>query len=572
MIFKGIPAASGIAIGNVFLIEDEEFFAVKRNIAKDEVKKEVERFKEAIVDIKIELEKTKNDAAKHLGKKHLRIFDVYLFIVDDPVLKDEVISKITKELVNVEYALYEVMEANARIFEKIEDEYFKERGKDIYNAGKKILKYLAGISKKSLENVMENSIVFANNLTPTDTITMKNENVMGFAINYGGKTSHTAIMARAMEIPAVVGMKDITSKVVHGDIVIVDGNEGIVIVKPDVETLENYRRHLENYRIEVKDLSQLVNISTATRDGKKIIIAANMEVPEEVHSIILSGADGIGLFRTEYLFIGRTEFPTEEEQFESYSQIVERIFPNPVIMRTIDLGGDKLLPYFNVGAERNPFMGLRAIRFCLKYPEIFKKQLRAILRSSNFGNVKLMYPMISGVEELFAANVILNEVKQELRNKSIPFDEDIEVGVMVEIPSAAITVDLFAKEVDFLSIGTNDLIQYTLVVDRVNEYVADLYNPFHLSVLRLLKNIIDVGYREGKWVSMCGEMAADPSCIEVLLGLGLEHFSVAATSVLKIKKEILKTNLSKAKKFTEEIFNEFGNTMSAKILKQKKRI
>ncbi|MFH0948154.1 MAG: phosphoenolpyruvate--protein phosphotransferase [Elusimicrobiota bacterium] len=570
MLFKGISASAGIAIGKAFVIESEDFCAVRRNVTKDEVKKEVEKFRRAIFDTRAELEKIKNDADKHLGKKHIKLFDSYLFIADDPTLKSEVTSKITKELINAEYALHEVIEENARVFEKIKDEYFSERGKDIYDVGKKIMKHLTGAHKKMLADVEENSIVFADNLTPTDTIAMKNENVIGFATNQGGKTSHTAIMAQAMEIPAVVGMKDITANIMHNDMAIVDGNEGVVIVKPDPETLENYRRRLKNYQTEIKELSHFVNVPAVTVDAKKIVVAANIEIPEEVRSVISHGAEGIGLFRTEYLFSNRDEFPSEEEQFESYRQVVEKVFPNPVIIRTIDLGGDKLLPHFNINTERNPFMGFRAIRFCLKYPEIFKIQLRAILRSSVFGNVKMMYPMISGVDELRSANMILNEVKQELRSKSVQFDEDIEVGVMIEIPSAALTVDVIVKEADFLSIGTNDLIQYTLVVDRVNEYVADLYDPLHLSVLRLLKNIIDVGHKEGKCVSMCGEMAADPSYTEILLGLGLEHFSVAAASVLRIKSEIIKTDLSETKKIAEGLLNESSRDRLIKKVQQRK--
>lgn len=570
MLLKGISASSGIAIGKAFVVEYEEFCPVKRNIAKDEAKKEVEKFRKAIADTKEDLEKIKTEASKHLGKKHIKLFDAYLFIADDPVLKSEVISKITKELKNAEYALYEVVGENAKVFEKIKDEYFRERGKDIYDVGKKIMKHLAGVHKKTLADIKENSIVFADNLTPTDTIAMKKEHIIGFATNQGGKTSHTAIMAQAMEIPAVVGMKDITSVVMHNDPVIIDGTEGVVIVKPDPETLENYRRRLKNYRAEVKELSQFVNVPAVTSDGKKITVTANIEIPEEIRSVISHGADGIGLFRTEYLFINRAEFPSEQEQFESYEHVVEKVFPNPVIIRTIDLGGDKLLPYFNITTERNPFMGLRAIRFCLKYPEIFKIQLRAILRASVFGNVKMMYPMISGVDELRAANVILDEVKRELKSKSVQFDENMEVGVMIEIPSAALTVDLLAKEADFLSIGTNDLIQYTLAVDRVNEYVTHLYEPLHLSVIRLLKNIVDAGRKEGKWVSMCGEMAGDPSYTEILLGLGLEHLSMGSASILRVKKNITKTSLAAAKKITDEILNESNRDLLIQKVNQRK--
>ena len=456
MLYKGITASFGIAIGKAFVIEDDDICMVKRSIGREDVKKEIEKFKKAVADTKVELEKTKNEASRHLGKKYVKLFDAYLFIAEDPILEDGVVSKISKEMVGAEYALQEVIEKSTKAFEKIKDEYFRERGKDIYDVGKKILKHLTGANKKTLSNVTKNSIVFANNLTPTDTIALKGENMIGFATNIGGKTSHIAIMAQAMEIPAVVGMKDITTKVSHNDTVIIDGSEGVGIVNPEPETIENYRRLITNYIAEVKELDRYINIPTVTADGKGAIIAANIEIPDEIRSVISHGAEGIGLFRAEYLFINRKEFPSEDEQLESYKTVAEKIFPNPVIIRTIDIGGDKISPHFGINVERNPFLGLRAIRFCLKHPEIFKTQLRAILRASVFGNVKMIYPMISGVDELRDANVILSEVKHELRSKSIQFDENMEVGVMIEIPSAAITVDVIAKESDFFSIGTTN--------------------------------------------------------------------------------------------------------------------
>ncbi|MBN1383887.1 MAG: phosphoenolpyruvate--protein phosphotransferase [Elusimicrobia bacterium] len=572
MLYKGSPASPGIAIGRVFLLEDEEFCAIKRTISKEGIRKEIERFKRAIVATKNELNRITNKATKHLSKKHVKLFEAYLFIVDDPVFKEDVISRITKGLVNAEYALQEVTEKNLKVFEKIEDEYFKQRGNDVLDVSKKIMRHMVGAQKKTLAETPEDSIVFTHNLTPTDTITMKDENILGFATNMGGKTSHTAIMAQAMEIPAVVGLKDITSHVKHGDSVIIDGTEGVVVINPDEDTLANYKRMQQRFITAVKELNQFVDLPAVTTDGKKIVVASNIEIPQEIKSVISHGAEGIGLFRTEYLFLNRKTLPSETEQFESYKNVVEKIFPNPVIIRTVDLGGDKLFHNVEINKERNPFLGLRAIRLCLKHPEMFKKQLRAILRASAFGNVKLMYPMISGVDELRAANAVLSEVKQELKSKSIQFDENIEVGIMIEIPSAALTVDVLAKEADFLSIGTNDLIQYTLAVDRINEYVTHLYEPLHLSVLRLLKNIINAGHRAGKWVSMCGEMAGDPSYTEILLGLGLEHFSVVSASVLRIKKEIRKTNFKAAKKITDEILSESSRDLLVKKIKQRKSL
>jgi len=572
MLYKGISAAPGIAIGQAFVIKDAEFCAIKKNIPKEEIPKEVERFEKAVAEFKLELEKTKKKAEKNLGKKHIRLFDAYIFTIEDPLLRDEVIVKIRDEKVNAEYALQEIIGKNLKAFDKIKDEYFRDRGRDVLEVGKRILKHLVGIHKKKLGTIPQNSILLANNLTPTDTISLKEDDVLGFATNMGGKTSHTAIIAQAMEIPAVVGMNDITQHVTDGDIVIIDGNEGVVIINPAQDTLENYKRRRQIFIAEVKELIQFRDLPSITLDGRKIVISANIEIPEEVKSVIAYGGEGVGLFRTEYMYLDRRNFPSEEEQLESYISVAEKVFPNPVIIRTMDLGGDKFLSYFHMNEEKNPFLGLRAIRFCLKHPEIFKIQLRAILKASAFGNVKMMFPMISGVEELREVKKILEEVKQEFRQKSIKFDENMEVGTMIEIPSAALTVDIIAKECDFLSIGTNDLIQYTLAVDRVNEYVAELYEPLHLSILRLVKNIINAGHNAGKWVSMCGEMAGDTSYTEVLLGLGLEHFSVAPTSLLRVKNEVRKLDFAVAKNITDEILGNANRELLLKKVKQQKKL
>ncbi|OQA91548.1 MAG: Phosphoenolpyruvate-protein phosphotransferase [Elusimicrobia bacterium ADurb.Bin231] len=570
MLYKGIPAAPGIGIGTAFVINDTEFCTVKRNIAKEDIPSETERFKKALNEIRSELEKTKKKAEKLLGKKHVKLFDAYLFVIDDPMLKDDVLSKIVSDRVNAEYALHEVLNKNLKAFDKIKDEYFKERGRDILDVARRVLKYLSGAHKKKIISVPENSIVFAANLTPTDAIAIKEDGIIGFAINMGGKTSHSTIMARALEIPAVVGMNDITQHVHDGDITIIDGIEGVVIANPDKDTLENYKRRRNMFLAEREELILIRDLPSVTKDGKKVVVSANIEIPEEVKSVIAYGGEGIGLFRTEYLYLNRKGFPSEEEQYESYRSVAEKMFPNPIVIRTMDLGGDRFLSYFHLNEEKNPFLGLRAIRFCLKHPDIFKIQLRAILRASSLGNIKMMFPMISGVGELRDVKKILEETKQELKQKGVPYDEHMEVGIMIEIPSAALTVDVLAKESDFLSIGTNDLIQYTLAVDRVNEYVAQLYEPLHLSILRLLKNIIDAGKSAGKWVSMCGEMAGEPSYTEILLGLGLEHFSVAPSSLLRVKNEVRKANYSDAAKTTDEILNEADRDLLVKKVKQKR--
>jgi len=572
MLYRGISAAPGIAIGQAFVIKDAEFCAVKKTIAKEDFSKEVERFEKALVEFKLELEKTKKKAEKHLGRKHIKLFDAYLFIIEDPLLKDEVIAKIVTDEVNAEYALQEVIRKNMKAFEKIKDDYFRERGLDVLEVGKRILKHLVGTHKKKVTVIPENSIIFANDLTPTDTISVKEENVLGFATNIGGKTSHTAIVAQALEIPAVVGMNDITQHVSDGEPVIIDGSEGVIIVNPSPETIEEYKKKRQMFFAGIKELIQVRDLPSVTLDGKKLVVSANIEIPEEVKSVITYGGDGIGLFRTEYLYLNRKNFPSEDEQLESYLNVAEKMAPHPVIIRTMDLGGDKLLSYFQMNEEKNPFLGLRAIRFCLRHPEIFKIQLRAILKASVVGNVKMMFPMISGVGELREAKKIVEEVRQEFRQKSIKFDENMEIGVMIEIPSAALTVDVIAKECDFLSIGTNDLIQYTLAVDRVNEYVAELYEPLHLSILRLLKSIIDAGHSAGKWVSMCGEMAGDIAYTEVLIGLGLEHFSVAPSSLLRVKNEVIKTNFADAKKNVDEILGESNRELLFRKIRQKRKV
>ncbi|MCK4533030.1 phosphoenolpyruvate--protein phosphotransferase [bacterium] len=564
---KGIAASSGIAIGCVFLLEEDDFIVQKREIIDE--KFEISRFRSALNKTKQEMIQTKKKALQRLGKKHARLFDAYLLILDDTMLRQDTIEMIAKNKVSAEYALQQVMEKVLLFFKEIDDEYFKERGQDIYNVGRKVLRHLLGREKKVLSQLESQVIVVAHNLTPSDTIAMREEKVIGFATDIGGKTSHVAIMAHSLEIPAVVGLKDITKKIKNGDMIIIDGDQGIVILNPDPVTIENYYRKQQIFIAEEKDLEKLKDLPAITLDGQEINLVANIEVPEEIKSVLFHGANGIGLYRTEYLYMNRKDFPTEEEQYESYKVVAKNMLPYSVTIRTLDLGGDKVTQQFKLAPERNPFLGLRAIRLCLKYPDIFKTQLRAILRASTEGKLKIMYPMISGIEELRQANMILEEVKKDLRGKRIDFDNEIEVGVMIEVPSAALVVDVLVQESDFLSIGTNDLIQYSLAVDRVNENVTNLYNPLHLSILRLLKRIVQAGEKAGKWVAMCGEMAADPSVTTILLGLGLREFSMSAVSIPKIKRVIRSIKIKETKQLADEIMGLSDNCQIKKVLRKK---
>ncbi len=565
--YRGIAASPGIVIGPVFVLEEEDFIIQKRKI--DDEKSEIFRFRKALNKTKQEMVHTKKKALQRLGKKHARLFDAYLLILDDTMLREDTVEMIAKEKVSAEYALHQVMENVLLFFEEIDDEYFKERGQDIYNVGRKVLRHLLGRERIALNQLESQVIVVAHNLTPSDTIAMREEKVIGFATDIGGKTSHVAIMAHSLEIPAVVGLRDITRNIKDGDMIILDGNQGIVIINPDTSTLENYYREQQIFLAEEKDLEKLKDFPAVTLDGHKINLIANIEVPEEIKSVLSHGASGIGLYRTEYLYMNRKDFPSEEEQYESYKAVAKNMLPYSVTIRTLDLGGDKFSQQFKLAPERNPFLGLRAIRFCLKYPDIFKTQLRAILRASVKGKLKIMYPMISGIEELRQANKILEEVKDDLRRKKIDFDNDIEVGVMIEVPSAALVVDILVQESDFLSIGTNDLIQYLLAVDRVNENVTHLYEPLHLSILRLLKEIIQTGKKSRSGVAMCGEMAADPAVTMILLGLGLREFSMSAISIPKVKRIIRSIKIEETKQLADEILSLSDNEEIKKVLRKR---
>ena len=550
---KGIPAAPGIAIGTaLFLDESEERFVPRRAITDEQVPLEMLRLEEAMIKTRHQILGIQKRLSEDLGQEHAEIFNAHLLVLEDQSLREEIINGLKSQRLNVEAIFNDVVRRHLKAFSRTEDEYLRERTADIDDVRKRVLRNLLGKHTDVVAQLSEPVVIVARNLSPSETAMMHKRNVLAFVTDIGGRTSHTAIMAKSLEIPAVVGLVSATKRIQKGDVVIVDGTHGDVIIDPDPPTIKRYELEERRNQELNRQLLQLKDLGAETLDHHAVHLMANIELPNEVPSVIAHGAAGIGLFRTEFLYLNRSDFPTEDEQYEAYRTVAEHVSPHPVVIRTMDLGGDKFLSPLQMPSEMNPFMGWRAIRFSLARPDIFRVQLRAVLRASAHGSLKLMYPMISGLEELRRSNEILQEVKQELTREGIPFAEAMEVGAMIEVPSAALTCDLLAKEVDFFSIGTNDLIQYALAVDRVNEKIAYLYEPTHPAILRLVKQIIDVGHAAKIWVGMCGEMAGEPPLSLLLLGMGLDEFSTSPVQLPLVKRVIRSVEYSFAQSVVEQ--------------------
>ena len=552
IVLRGIPASPGVAIGKAVLFDSEEILIPKRSIAEPEIAGEMRRFEEALDQTRHQLLAIQRRLAEEMGDEHAQIFNAHLLVLEDQALRDEIVNGLKTQRLNVETIFNEVVRRHLRAFGRTDDEYLRDRTADIDDVRKRVLRNLLGKHSELLSKLDEPVIVVAHALSPSDTALMHKRHVLAFVTDVGGRTGHTAIMAKSLAIPAVVGVEVVTKRIKKHELVIIDGTHGEVVVDPDPETLRRYQVEQGRMNEVSRQLLQLKDLPAETTDRRRVVLSANLELPDEIPSVIAHGAEGIGLFRTEFLYLNRTDLPSEEEQFQAYRFAVEQLKPHPVIIRTVDLGGDKFLSPLELPSEMNPFMGWRAIRFSLARPDVFKIQLRAILRASAFGNLKIMYPMISGIDELRHANEILRQVKEELVREKVPVAEQLDIGAMIEVPSAALTVDLLAPEVKFFSIGTNDLIQYALAVDRVNEKIAYLYEPTHPGIVRLLKQIIDGGHQAGIWVGMCGEVAGEPALALLLLGLGLDEVSTSPVQVPLIKKLIRTVSYEAAQRIAQE--------------------
>lgn len=551
-VYRGIPVSAGVCKGTVLKLGEHREAAEKRTIPDADIPGQIERLEGAILQTRrqiLEVQKRVNEA---MGAQEASIFEAHLMVLEDQTIMEEVTRVVENEKVNVEYAFHAVAEKYAATLSTIEDDYLRERAKDMRDVANRVMRNLMGLpEREDLKTLILPVIILSEDLAPSTTAQMDRKMVLGFATDMGSKTSHTAILARSLQIPAVVGLQTVTQQVQNGDYVLVDGFNGLLIVNPTDQTLFEYGQLVHKKADLRVKLEEVHNLPATTLDGTSVVLAANVEQATDAEPVQSSGANGVGLYRTEFLFINRDRLPTEEEQFEAYSQVAKVLKPQAVVIRTLDLGGDKFMPHLQFPKEMNPFLGWRAIRFCLQETQIFRVQLRAILRAGALGNVSIMYPMVSCLDELLQANALLEECKQQLRDEKIPFNDQMPVGVMIEIPSAALIADALAKHVSFFSIGTNDLIQYSMAVDRLNEKIAHLYQPAHPAIIKLIKMTVEAAHKRNVWVGVCGEMAGDPTFTPLLLGLGVDEISVAPPLVPQIKYLIRRLRIAEAQELAQ---------------------
>ena len=562
---QGIAASDGIAIAKVYTLTEPDLTVTKVTVEDSE--KEVSRLDDALAASIKDVELIKETALKNLGEEEAQVFDAHLMVLSDPELIGQVKDSITSNKVNAESALKEVTDMFISIFAGMEDNpYMQERAADIRDVSKRILAHLLGVKIPSPATIKDEVIIVAADLTPSDTAQLNRQYVKAFVTDIGGRTSHSAIMARSLEIPAIVGTKEVTSIAKDGDIIIVDGLSGDVFLNPSEEVVAEYRAKAEAFVAQQAEWEKLKDSKTYTKDGHQVELAANIGTPKDLEGVVNNGAEGVGLYRTEFLYMDSHDMPTEEDQFEAYKAVLEGMNGKPVVVRTMDIGGDKELPYLPLPHEMNPFLGYRAIRISLNEPEMFRTQLRALLRASVYGKLRIMFPMIATLNDFRGAKALLEEEKAKLIAEGVAVSDDIQVGIMIEIPAAAVLAHQFAKEVDFFSIGTNDLIQYTMAADRMNERVSYLYQPYNPSILTLIKHVIDSAHKEGKWAGMCGEMAGDQTAVPLLVGLGLDEFSMSASSVLKTRSLISKLTLSDMQALADKAINECATVEEVEAL------
>ena len=562
---QGIAASDGIAIAKVYTLTEPDLSFTK--VSVEDTDKEISRLEEALAVSTKEIELIKETALKNLGEEEAQVFEAHLMVLSDPELVGQVKDAITSQKVNAEHALKEVSDMFISIFAGMEDNpYMQERAADIRDVSKRILANLLGVKIPSPATIKDEVVVVAGDLTPSDTAQLNRKYVKAFVTDIGGRTSHSAIMARSLEIPAIVGTKEITSLAKDGDLIIIDGLSGDVFLNPSEDVVAEYRAKAEAFAAQQAEWEKLKDADTFTKDGHQVELAANIGTPKDLEGVINNGAEGIGLYRTEFLYMDSHDMPTEEDQFEAYKAVLEGMNGKPVVVRTMDIGGDKELPYLPLPHEMNPFLGYRAIRISLNEPEMFRTQLRALLRASVYGKLRIMFPMIATLNDFRGAKALLLEEKAKLVAEGVAVSDDIQVGIMIEIPAAAVLAHQFAKEVDFFSIGTNDLIQYTMAADRMNERVSYLYQPYNPSILTLIKHVIDSAHKEGKWAGMCGEMAGDQTAVPLLVGLGLDEFSMSASSVLKTRSLISKLTLEDMKALADKAINECATVQEVEAL------